>query len=742
MTFKYNPGFSSDEDLISAFVVREKEFQQILQTLQENTGRTYQHLLLVGARGTGKTMLVRRVAAEVRRSEPLNQHWYPLVFGEESYRILSAGEFWLEAIYHLAAQNPGAQWQGVYEELRGEKDEKRLQQRSIAKLMDFADEQGKQILLIVENLNMLFDEQMSDGDDWDLRHTLQNEPRLMLLGTATQRFDQIDNVGNALFEFFALHILEHLNNNECRKLWKSVTTDDLSENQIKPLKILTGGNPRLIKILADFAEGMSFYSLMTNLTQLTDEHTSFFKSLLETLPPTERKVFIALLEKWSPTSAKDIADASRLEVSKVSSLLQRLVGRGAVEVLDKKKKYYQVTDRLFSIYYLMRQTNEQSSQVKVIVEFMVAFYDEDMLAESILSLAKEACDLPDGKLQVNSLAVDAALLAIKDNNLKNTVLKSIPEKFFTEKNLAESVGHYSYAELRKCIHYRAMYRFEILEAVLQKTLEECPNSNAFGWVSLGALLHSSSDRIEDTEKAYQKAIEIDPKFALAWVQLGAFKYEKFQDYKSAESCFLKAIKINSKYEWAWTNLGRIIGNGYYSEKIGNFINQIITSDANNVWAKTLLGMLLLEMYNNFSEAENNFREAINIDSTFVFAWGQLIRLHHKRGNILGQWEKELLTAKETINKVSDKSIWLYPDIIDFIIDASSVGYADQSLKILTESTAATKLQPLIVGLRIFLGEERPLVAQEIFEIGKDVADRIRTKQAELANRSSTPLTPR
>jgi chromosomal replication initiation ATPase DnaA len=66
MNFKYNPGFSSDEDLIDAFVVRQKELQQILQTIQENTGRTYQHLLLVGARGTGKTMLVRRVAAEIR----------------------------------------------------------------------------------------------------------------------------------------------------------------------------------------------------------------------------------------------------------------------------------------------------------------------------------------------------------------------------------------------------------------------------------------------------------------------------------------------------------------------------------------------------------------------------------------------------------------------------------------------------------------------------------------------------
>jgi tetratricopeptide (TPR) repeat protein len=727
--YKYNPGFSSDEDLIDAFVVRKKELEKILQTLQENTGRTYQHLLLVGARGTGKTMLVRRVAAEVRRSENLSQYWYPLVFSEESYSVLNAGEFWLEALYHLSAQNPGSRWQRVHEELLKEKDEKTLQQRAIAQLMDFADEQNKQILLIVENLNMIFDEQISDGDGWDLRHTLQNETRLMLLGTATQRFDGIDNFQKAWFDFFALHMLEPLNSNDCKSLWKSVTAEDLSENRIKPLKIFTGGNPRLLKILADF--GISFHDLTSNLKQISNEHTSFFKSLLEELPSTQRKVFITLLEKWSPASAKDIADASRLDVSKVSALLNRLVQRGAVEVLGEKKKYYQVTDRLFSVYYLMRHNNNPTIQVEMVVDFMTVFYEEDVLAKSILFLAKEACELPNDDRQRSFFAVDAALSGMRDNNLKNIVLRSIPDVFFIENNLSKTLGNYNYAELRECIRYKTPNKLSVLETALNQILEKAPD-NAFAWELLGALLHYSSDRLQDTEIAYAKAIEIDPGFALAWVQIGAFRYEKLHEFKKAESDFLKAIEINPQYEWAWTNLGRMIGAGYYSKKIERVINAIILSDTSNVWANTLSGMIILETSNDFDEAEKKIQKSIKTDPTFIFAWGQLIRLHHKRGNILQQWGEELLTAKEIIDKISHQSIWLYPDFIDFIIDASAAGYTSQSLTILNESIAATKLLPLIIGLRIFLGEERPLVAQEIFEIGKDVADRIRTKQAELA----------
>jgi AAA ATPase domain len=544
MNFKYNPGFSSDEDLIGAFVVREKELQQILQTLQENTGSTYQHLLLVGARGTGKTMLVRRVAAEVRRSEPLNQHWYPLVFGEESYRILSAGEFWLEAIYHLAAQNPGAQWQGVYEELRGEKDEKRLQQRAIAKLMDFADEQGKQILLIVENLNMIFDEQMSDGDDWDLRHTLQNEPRLMLLGTATQRFDEIDNVDKAWFEFFALHIMEPLKLSEIRQLWKSITEEDLSDGQVRPMQILTGGNNRLLYMLADISKGMSFRDLMNNLTQLIDNHTDYFKSLLENLPATERKIFVELLEAWEPVSTSIIADLVRMNASKTSAILNRLLKRGAIEIVEYsgKKIYYQVSERLFNIYYLMRKRGDVNGRVQVIVEFMSMLYSD--LDKPLQRIITEALNLP--------------ITQQKD---------------------------YLYA-----VHL---------------LLNKMPKERS----------HSVSNIL----KSYEDVLLMLDGLTTTIIEMASAGY--------AEQALVE-------------------------------LNEFIVN-------------------NNFLRSQ-----ALQLKS------------HLEEGN-------------------------------SFVLNEHFLGF-----------------EPLIVGLKIFLGEERPLVAQEIFEIGKDIADRIRTKQAELANRGSTPLTPR
>jgi DNA-binding transcriptional regulator GbsR (MarR family) len=617
MNFKYNPGFSSDEDLIDAFVVRQVELQQILQTIQENTGRTYQHLLLVGARGTGKTMLVRRVAAEIRRSESFNQHWYPLVFGEESYRILSAGEFWLEALYHLAAQNPGAQWQGVYEELRGEKDEKRLQQRSIAKLMDFADEQDKQILLIVENLNMLFDEQMSDGDDWDLRHTLQNEPRLMLLGTATQRFDEIDNVNKAWFDFFSLHVIEPLKLAECSQFWKSVTDESLSDQQIRPMQILTGGNVRLLQVLAGFARGTSFRDLMANLTQLIDSHTDYFKNLLEALPATERKVFVEVLELWKPTNTSSIASAARMETSKASAILNRLQHRGAIELVKQsgKKKYFQASERLFNIYYLMRKRGAVDSRVKVAIKFMSMFYPD--CHEQIKIVAKEACSLPND-LRIDHLwALSFILKGISNSNSRNKVLKLIP------KDIQDSI-----------------------EMLLS---------------------------IKKMRKPYFDETDL-----------------------AAEELFLEGELVKEKIKY-WKERNESNKNSHQST--GEWV-----------------GVDLVETINHFAIKSNVFMLQSQIasycDSQYLINYSNSIN-KNARTDLTQEFERTM----------------------GILIGFSASGYADKVLEII-ESTEANKPEPLIVGLRIFLGVECPLVAKEIFEMGKDIADRIRTKQAELAKSQS------
>ena len=63
-------------------------------------------------------------------------------------------------------------------------------------------------------------------------------------------------------------------------------------------------------------------------------------------------------------------------------------------------------------------------------------------------------------------------------------------------------------------------------------------------------------------------------------------------------------------------------------------------------------------------------------------------------------------------------------VISFFINAATAGYADESLEILEQSNIQKAMEPLITGLKIFLGE-KVRAPQEVMEIGKDVAKRIK-----------------
>src|SRR5690242_17726996 len=138
---------------------------------------------------------------------------------------------------------------------------------------------------------MIFNTQMDANEAWALRHTLQNNSEIMLCGTATTTFDQIENADKALFEQFKVHYLIPLTPRDCCTLWNDITVESVTEREIRPIQILTGGNPRLIKIWAQFAGGKSFAEAKEQLVHIVDEYTDYFKGHLEILNPQERKVF-------------------------------------------------------------------------------------------------------------------------------------------------------------------------------------------------------------------------------------------------------------------------------------------------------------------------------------------------------------------------------------------------------------------------------------------------------------------
>ena len=394
ITKKYNPGFLTDEQLIESFCVRVNEFDSIIESLRENIGSSSNHSMVIGPRGSGKTHLLLRVAAEMRR-DPSLDGFYPVVFAEESYEVSTCGEFWLECLGRLAEGAPADERDELrlsYAALRAEIDDQTLALRCLGALLDFADRHSKRLVLIVENLNMLLSDMVDSEAGWRLRKTLQTEPRIIVLGSATSRFEQIDSPDQALYDLFRVIPLRPLDTAECANLWSRVSGQTRDQRSIRPLEILTGGNARLIAVVASFGGAYSFRELMDGLFDLVDDHTEYFKSHLESLPPQERRVYLALARLWKPATSREVAEQARIGTSQCSAQLRRLVDRGSVKLqggTPRRRQYY-LTERMYNIYYLLRRPSGKRDLVDALIRFMTSYYSPDDLVEFGVNMVSDS----------------------------------------------------------------------------------------------------------------------------------------------------------------------------------------------------------------------------------------------------------------------------------------------------------------------------------------------------------------
>ena len=384
---KFNPGvLQSDAEVKQQFVVRRHEFNTVMDVLRGNLkSESCQHVLVVGPRGRGKTMLLARVAAELRTNDEFSGQMLPVRFTEESHEIFNAADLWLETLFHLAREcesvdsSLASEIRESHSGLRRRWNDETIEGRALAAVLDVAGRLGRKLVLMVENLQSLSDA-VDEPFGWKLRGALQTESRIVLVGTATSRFKGLDDARQPFFELFRTIDLQPLPTNECQVLWQELSNDGSSERNIRPLQILTGGNPRLLAIVAQFAQHKSTGQLMEELVALIDEHTEYFRSHLEALPRTERRVYLAVVDLWNPVGAGEIASRAQMDVRVVSTMLKRLINRGAILVEGStKRKLYSAVERLYCIYYKLRREHNESAIVQNLIRFMKAFYTDSEL---------------------------------------------------------------------------------------------------------------------------------------------------------------------------------------------------------------------------------------------------------------------------------------------------------------------------------------------------------------------------
>lgn len=595
----YNPASQDPEQLLAEFIDRKGLLERILQIIRHNgPDQPQQHLMLIGPRGLGKTTLRCAIKHRVNQDQDLKAAWLPLLFQEEQYNIGDLADFWLECIRHLEAalQRPPR----LAERLLDRNPEDLAEQAQEAFFALLA-ESGRRALLLVDNLNDIF----RDIDDGQALHSLRalwmTDPRCMLIGAAPSYFAAITQVDQAFHDFFRSFTLDRLNQQELEQLLRGYADRfgdrrvteilDQAPERVAVLRILTGGNPRLVKlgyrVLRDGLDG----DLRRDLERLLDEATPFFKHRIDSLKAKEtRRVFDAIARRWDPVTVDDIRRELRKASNYVSAQIKRLIDEGFVEEAGgDKKKRYQVSERFYNIYYLMRHSREGRKRLRWLVVFMRTFYRRQDFKDMTKRLEEELAGTLAAPLRADKLAQLHALSEAADDFGRADAFDVLVRQGIQEDDAglwraaiaegADPVTSHGWPyllaevlwllepEARRRLGFRAFdsfwwrrLRLALGEAGLgraERLLEDLG-----GWrqdtpvhrQAAGLMLDWLFQRPAEAEAAFRRALALDEQDAVAWINLGNALANQ-QRHPEAEAAYRRALALDEHNAFVWNNLG-------------------------------------------------------------------------------------------------------------------------------------------------------------------------------------------
>jgi tetratricopeptide (TPR) repeat protein len=698
----YNPALLKKEDLIRGFVARQPMLDRLLDDLRrEAPGSTPQHQLIIGQRGLGKTTLLRRVAFAVEDDSALADTWMPLVFPEEQYNVASLADFWLncvdalsDALDRLGDRSASKALDSRVERVPSEGGERSTSALNL--LLEEADRLGRRFLLLVDNIDIVL-ERLKKEEEWEFRRVISEERRLHFTGASSRVLETLYEHGRAFYEFFQIHELKGFDEKEtfstlCH-LAEQSGNDEVARlireqpGRIKALRTLTGGNPRtlvlLFKVLAQGPEG----DVQRDIEQLLDEYTALYKGRFEELPAQSQQVVDAMAIHWDPLTAADLVTELRntLGVNQVSAQLKRLEDFGIVEKtpwFGEKKNAFQIAERFFNIWYLMRASRRVRRRLLWLVRFLEIWYDREELnarARGFLERDPEQVGreryvemamawsqaVPDRHLRRN--LESAGLHAVIDDGVRRLIdFSDLPPELQEKRDRMEQLRDLrrstcqlktDWAGIDPLEFWRLLGgspSFSLAEKarmVEQLTsLSSAELRSLFDKLQLGEqqLRQMYSEAEEDIARLYEalaggemadvydfeNAIAVAKRHNLLWVPFIAIRSRTDSDLRddrlseseatSAETALRSTATEEGFEDRAWYELGELL-----SYRLGRYddaeqaYRRAAELNPKWAWPWNSLGNLLQHALKRYEEAEQAYRRAIEIDPKFDPPWGNL-----------------------------------------------------------------------------------------------------------------------
>jgi tetratricopeptide (TPR) repeat protein len=394
----------SDRAFVDNFVARLDLLEHLLNNLRNHIdGKHDEHHLIIGQRGMGKSTLLRRVAIGIISDGGLSRHLAPLRFREEQYNVTSLDAFWRNCGEALAEWCEAHDYPQLAEHLDAVIDGEDWlnDEKALTGLLSVCTELRRRPVLLVDNIDLIINA-LRSSEQWSLRRALQMQGGPVVIGAATHFLDQSGSREAPFYEFFLPHMLDPLSERELlhcmnaladsRKEAGTPVKEILAREpeRLRTLYALTGGNPRVLALIYQLLERSESDTIFADLEGLLDQVTPFYKARVEEYQSGQQRAVIdAIALNWDPITSHNLSDATNIEVTTISSHLNRLKRDGFVQEVSTSgaRSGYQIAERFLNIWYLMRHGTRRTRQK---LRWLTIFLSKLYSAEELRKMASKA----------------------------------------------------------------------------------------------------------------------------------------------------------------------------------------------------------------------------------------------------------------------------------------------------------------------------------------------------------------
>lgn len=385
----YTPSLLDIDTLESIFVKRQTLLENIYARHKSSVlEQSKQFSLLIGPRGIGKTHLISMLYHRFKTDKKAKNKVLIAWLREEEWGIASYLDLLTQIIKTLVNEHDLQGYSEKIEHLLS-LDFKSAEYQAEKILSEIL--QKKVLLLLTENLNLIFDSIEKEGQE-KLRALIQNTGKITIIAASQSLFTAVSLRTCPFYGFFNIEHLQRLSFEDAVELLINIAKYENKQGlvallqtekgrvRVRALHHLAGGSPRIYVIFSQFIQADSLDEFTSPMLKMLDELTPYYQAKMLEISAQQRKLVTFLCRARGAVTVQEIARQNHISQQTASGQLKKLKTSGFVESQKSgKESYYEIAEPLMRLVFSVKEN--RGTPVSIVIELIRHWFSLDELQQ-------------------------------------------------------------------------------------------------------------------------------------------------------------------------------------------------------------------------------------------------------------------------------------------------------------------------------------------------------------------------